>query len=253
MTKFLVKVILFFFTSILQLKVVDAIDFIAASELPQDCVYAQQRPCVVSSGDRPRFIKTNETTQWELDQATLLTFFSEESVKLMSGQMVIETQSRLDIETLFAKVKIKNSKVLLNLSEKKLEVSVLNGGPVHIVLRGEAYPQVLMAGFQNYYTGPMAGEQRFEVAKVIDLHQYSKIRAPFFVDYKLGFQSELQILASHIKWAAKVASQMSRDLVERKIAAVEAKKTLKKKRSKKQMQYDQNMRQLFLKKITYDD
>ncbi len=253
MSDFIFKAIVFFFASTLQLKISDAVELMAPSEEPNGCIYGPSWPCIVSSGDQPRFIQANKRVQWELDKSTLVTFFSDESIKLMFGQVVVKSQRALEIETLFGKVKINNSKVLINLDDKKLEVSVLSGEPVNIVLRGEAYPQVLMAGFQNYYTGPIAGDRRFEVPRVIDLHQYSKLRAPFFMDYKLGFQSELQTLASHIKWAAKVSSQLSRDLVERKMASVEESNMVKKKRSQKQRHYDQNIRRLFLKKITYDD
>jgi len=247
------KSVLFFFAFTLQVKIADAVELIAPSEEPKGCIHGPQWPCVVSSGDKPRFIQRNDIAQWELDKATFMALLSEAAVKFMYGQAVIKTQSALDIETLFAKVKIRNSKVLLNLDENKLEVMVLSGEPVQIFLRGEAYPQVLMAGFQNYYTGPIAGEDRFEVPKVIDLHQYSKVRAAFFMDYKLGFQSELHTLASHIKWAAKIASQLNRALVERKMAAVEEKQKLIENRSRALKHYDQNIRRLFLKKITYDD
>jgi hypothetical protein len=247
-----VRGLLFILTSSIQVSLADAANLIAPSESPSRCFTSYIYPCTLSTGDRPRALNKRDAL-WELDTNNLMTFKTETSAHLHQGQMVLRTEGQVVVHTLFADIYIENSKALLDLNEQRLEVYSLAGKGVTVQPKGTAQKIVLMPGFQNWFTSRIQKNIRSEVPQVISLGEYSQRRSPFFMDYHTGFENELKSLAQNIKTAAIVASQVHRELIQRRVATVQkAEKKVEVQQSKKS-QYDQKIRQLFLKKISHQD
>ena len=245
------KVILFILASTLQVTYAEAEEFVIPAEEPEKCVSSQKNPCSLTTGDQPRLIEWEES-QWELDRYSVAQVDEKGLWNFFKGMAVVKTKKPLKIHTPFADIFLGNSKVMIHVLENRVRVMSLLGEGVKVVPRKVNEEQYLVPGFQNWYAGIGVSGQEYGVPDVIDFKKYAKDRSKFFLDYQLGFVKELNKVASSVKWAAIMASQMHKDLHERKVASLKEKhqeKILKKKRG---IQYNKFLRKLFLQKVQYD-
>src|SRR5690606_14259185 len=130
--------------------------------------------------------------------------------------------------------------------DEKVRVMSLMGEGIKVYPRKSKEEQFLVPGFQNWYGGVGPEGQDYGVVSVIDFREFAKQRARFFMDHKLGFVKELKEIAGVVKTAAWMASQMHKDLVDRKIASLEEKHQQKVLKKRKDIQFDKYLRKLFL-------
>lgn len=226
-------------------------NFVIPAEEPDQCVRTQINPCSLTTGDQPRLIIW-DGNQWEIDRNSVAHIDQKGFWNFYKGLVVIKSKKPLQIHTPFAEIYLGNSKVMIHVLDNKVRVMSLMGEGVKVVPRQNQDEQFLVPGFQNWYAGVSLDGQEYGVPTVINFMAYSKQRAKFFMDHRLGFVKELKRMASTIKWATALASQMNRELYGRKVASLEVKhqeKVLKKKRG---IQYNKFLRKLFLKKVQYD-
>ena len=254
-SQIMLKSLVFFLSSMLQVRFVDAATpFIIPAEKPKDCVQAQSQPCVISTGDQPRLFQWNEA-QFELDRYLLLQTEKKGSWSLFNGMMVLKNRHTdpVKIHTPFADVFVGKSKIMIHVIENKVRVLSLAGEGIRVVGRANGEEHFLLPGFQNWYGGAHPKLPVNGVVSVIEFEQFAQQRSAFFMDFRLGFIEELRRVAGAIKWAAKIASQINRDLVKRKVASLEEKHQGKIRKAQRHIDFNKYLRKLFLKKIRYDD
>ncbi len=246
------RTLLFFISSFLQLHLAEAKGYTIPSEEPQDCVKKEISPCSLVTGNEPRmFLRSGH--RYELDRNTVLHFDGKNSPQFFQGLMVISSVEGFKIHTPFADILLGESKVMIHVLENKVRVLSLAGEGVKVISRGaKDDPQFLLPGFQNWYSGIDLGVSDYGVVSVILLSEYSQMRSRFFLNYSEGFRNELIKVAGAIKWAAKIASQFHRLLIERKVASLDNKHNKSVKKEQQKIEYNHHLRRLFLKKIRYD-
>lgn len=245
------RLAVFIIASCLQVRVVDAKNFVIPAENPRHCVKNKKLPCAISTGDRPRFFQWQES-QFELDRELVLQTEKEKMWDLYKGLLVIRSDKPMKLHTPFADIYFGQSKVMVHVFKNKVRVLSLNGEGVRVILKADGSEHYLVPGFQNWFggMGPEGGETG--VASVIDVEDYGRIRAKFFLDPDLSFIQELRNVASAAKWAAAVASRMHRELVERKMASLKQIHIEKVQKKRRKIQFNEYLRKLFIKKINYD-
>lgn len=247
----LTQLFLFLIAFTLQIRIVDAKEFSLPAEEPADCVKGQSIPCSVSTGDTPRMIHWEEN-RWELDRNLVINIEKQGVWNLYQGLLVIDAQQPMVVHTAFADVQLGRSKVMIHLLEDKVRVLALNGEGVKVQQKGNQEEQFLVPGFQNWYGGVDAGVVSNGVATVIDFNEFSQKRAGFFMNYQQGFTGELREVASRVKWAARMAANLHRSLIERKLATYDVKSADEIRLEQQKIELNKYLRRLFLKKINYD-
>ena len=242
---------LFIIASVIQVTIVDASDYALPGEDPKDCVKSQILPCAVATGDRPRMFEYFGSN-WELDRNIVLQSEVKDVWNVYKGMLVLNSQKDQKLHTPFADVFVGKSKVMLHVLDNRVRVMVLDGQGVKVVAKGDPTEHFIVPGFQNWFGGVVKGQSESGVVSVIEFEEYAQARAKFFLDYKLGFVKELAIVASRVKWAARIAAQMHKELVERKMASLEEQHIEAQTRKRRKVQYNQYLRKLFLQKIQYD-
>lgn len=249
----LVRSFLFLSFSFLQITYAEAAKdaFAIPAEDPNECVKVQLKPCSLTTGDQPRLFHW-DGNQWEFDRHSTAQVGENGLWNFYKGMVVIQSKKELKVHTPFVDILLGNSKVMIHVIENKVRVMSLMGEGIRVYPRQSKEEQFLVPGFQNWYGGVGPEGQDYGVVSVIDFKQFAKDRSAFFMDHKLGFVKELNQMASIVKTAAVMASQMHRDLVDRKIASLEEKHQQKVMRHKRNIIYDKYLRKLFLQKIRYD-
>lgn len=242
--------IVFFISSFIQIHFVAAA--VLPSESPDGCVVQHSYPCSVVTGFEPRMIQFDYGL-FELDRNLLLVAEQENNFVAYKGMMVVTADQSLQIKTPFAEIHLGQSKVMIHILENQVRVLSLSGEGVKVVQPGVEEVQLLLPGFQNWFGGLRDGQAQYGVASVIDLSLYAKDRARIFMNHNLGFRNDIVQVASVVKGAAQLASQINRDLLSRKIANIVEVKAQETREIKKENNYDQFLRRLFLKKMRYDD
>ncbi len=251
MSAWVTKLVLFSLFSLLQVRYVDAKDYTIPTEEPQNCVESQRLPCAITTGDEPRMFHWSKSL-FELDRNIVMDSSQKSKWHVYNGLLVLESQSNHSIVTPFAEVKIGKSKIMIHVMKNKMRVLCLDGEGVRIIPKGKTEESFLVPGFQNWYGGVDNGASESGVATVIDLQEYSKMRVPFFLNYSLGFQKELGVLASRVKWAAYQASLIHKELYDRKVASLESTHQQEVRKIKQGIEFNKSLRRLFLQKIRYD-
>lgn len=251
MKKRIYHILVFIFFSTVQVTIAEASELILPIEDPKDCVKVKSVPCSISTGDRPRIFKWGNNS-YELDRNLVMTSKKNKFWNVYQGMLVINSKEPLQLHTPFAEIYLEKSKVMVHVLNNKVRVLSLNGQGVRVVPKGEEEEQYLVPGFQNWYGGIENGLPSSGVASVINFEEYSVMRSKFFMDHQLGFPKELGSVASRVKWAAKMASELHKDLVARKMASLEEKHQAKVLKKKRKIQFNHYLRKLFLKKIRYD-
>ncbi len=244
--------LLFSLFSLVQVRFVDAADYTIPAEEPKDCLSMQSVPCHVTTGDEPRMFEW-EKSRFELDRNIVLNLNQKKVWNFYKGLFVLDSKGEHTIHTPFGDIYVGQSKIMVHVLKEKMRVLCLDGQGVKVKPKGHLEESFLVPGFQNWYGGVVNGEADSGVATVIDLNEFSKMRAPFFLNYQLGFPKELATLASRIKWAAGQASLIHRELYERKVASLDQAHDKKVEKKRRKIQYNKYLRQLFLKKVNYDD
>ena len=251
MSRYISYVLVFVTFSMVQVRIVDAKDYTIPTEDPKDCIKRKALPCSITTGDKPRMFEWDDSI-YELDREIVINKPKQKKWNLYSGMIVIDSRHPQEIHTPFADIHLGNSKVLLHVLENKVRVLSLSGEGVMVQPKGHKEEQFLVPGFQNWFGGVVDGQAETGVVSVINFESYSKNRARFFMNHQLGFLTELNQVASTVKWAAQMASEMHRKLVERKMASLEEDHQDKIYRKRKKVEYNQYLRRLFLKKVRYD-
>ena len=242
---------LFIVTSVIQVTIVDARDYVIPAEVPKGCIELEKLPCAVTTGDRPRMFDYSGN-KWELDRNIVLQSKVKNEWNVYSGMLVLNSLKQQKIHTPFADVFIGKSKVMLHVLENRVRVMVLDGEGVKVIAKGDPVEHFIVPGFQNWFGGVVKGQSESGVVSVIEFEDYAQKRAKFFLDHQLGFVKELSLVATRVKWAAKMAARMHRDLVERKMASLEEQHQDGLRRKRKKIQFNNYLRKLFLQKIRYD-
>lgn len=251
MIPFGLRLFLFFLAFTVQVRVVQAAEFTLPAEEPKDCVKSKAIPCAVTTGDTPRMIVWEEN-RWELDRNIVINIEKPGTWNLYQGLLVIESQTATTVHTPFADVQLNKSKVMIHLLENKVRVLSLNGEGVRVKQKGGGEDQFLVPGFQNWYGGMEDSKASLGVATVIDFQQFAKQRSVFFMNHQLGIKGELNEVASRVKWAARMAANMYRDLIERKLASYDHTSADAVRREQEKIELNKYLRKLFLKKVNYD-
>ena len=251
MRALVLRLFLFVTVSMIQVKIVDAKDYTIPTEDPKDCVKSKSIPCAISTGDKPRMFLWEEN-RFEWDRDIVAQTQKSNYWNVYNGMAVIEASSEITIHTPFADVVLNQSKVMVHVMENKVRVLSLAGRGVVVKPKGSREENFLVPGFQNWYGGVEEGESQTGVVSVIDIKTYSQARAKFFLNHQYGFLNEINKLASTIKWAAQIASQIHRELVERKMASLEVEHQEKIARKRRKIEFNKYLRRLFLKKVRYD-
>lgn len=226
-------------------------DYILPAEIPKDCVKAKHLPCSISTGDRPRIFEWNEDL-WELDRNLVMQSDYENHWMIYQGMLVVSSKKPIKLQTPFAEIYLGRSKIMIHVMREKVRILSLEGEGIRVIQKGSRDEQYLLPGFQNWYGGIDEGESGSGVVSVINLDEFSQERAKFFLNHELGFPRELEQVASRIKWAADIAAQYHRELIERKMASLEESHQNKVLKKTRKIQFDKFLRRLFLKKIQYD-
>ncbi|MEO0337353.1 MAG: hypothetical protein AAF202_13235 [Pseudomonadota bacterium] len=245
-------VLVFLFFSCLQVRIVDAKDYRIPVEDPENCLRGLNVPCAISTGDEPKIFSWNQA-QFELDRNLVLQIKKKKVWRVYQGMLVVKTTEPLRIHTPFAEIFLGASKAMIHVLGNRVRVLSLNGEGIKVISRPEKEEHFLVPGFQNWYGGYQKEGPHSGVVSVIDFEDYAQKRAKFFMDYKYGFIQELRQVGSVVKWAAKMAAEMHRDLVERKMASLEVQHQEKRRKKHQKIQFNKYLRQLFLRKIRYDD
>ncbi len=245
------RVLLFYAASTLQVSIVDAKDYTIPTESPKNCIKSKSLPCAVSTGDQPRMFQWVKSS-WELDRHLVLETDRKEVWNVYQGLLVVNSKKPLKIHTPFADIQLGHSKVMIHVLKNKVRVLSLNGEGVKVKPKGESEEHFLVPGFQNWFGGVNNGSSESGVVSVIDFESFAQDRARFFMDHQYGYIQELQQVAKTVKWAAIQASQMHRDLVQRKMASLEVKHQEKIQKKRQKIQFNKYLRKLFLQKIRYD-
>lgn len=245
------RFLIFLIASTIQVHIADAKEYILPVEDPKDCLKIKVRPCSLSTGDRPRMFQW-ENNLWELDRNLVMQTKKTKLWNLYQGMGVVDAKENLQIHTPFADIYLGKSKVMIHVFSDKVRILSLGGEGVRVIQKGSSEEQFLVPGFQNWYGGVVNGKADSGVVSVIDFDQYSQDRAPFFMNHQLGFPKELKKVASHVKWAAKIAADFHRQLVERKMASLEQQHQEKVLKKRRKIEFNKYLRRLFLKKIRYD-
>ena len=240
------------FASTIQLRIASAAEFALPSEDPLDCIKVSRIPCAVSTGNDPRMFSWHGDS-YELDRNIVMRTEKKKFWTVYQGMLVVNGEGPLQIHTPFAEIYLGKSKAMIHVLKNKVRILSLAGAGIRVKAKGDASEHFLVPGFQNWYGGVDQGQSESGVVSVIDLQQYSKQRAQFFMDHMLGFPKELELVASHIKWAAKISSQLHEQLVERKVASLEEKHQKKVRKKYQKIKFNKFLRELFLKKMRYDD
>jgi hypothetical protein len=223
------------------------------AEDPKNCIKVQSLPCSVATGNQPRMFFW-DNIRYELDRNIVLKVEKSKKWNIYNGLLVVETTEPLQLHTPFADIYLENSKAMIHVLNNKVRVLSLNGQGIRVKPKANSSEeQYLVPGFQNWYGGIENGLPDSGVANVIDFDEFSKMRSPFFMNHQLGFPKELEQVASQVKWAAKMASQIHKELVERKMASLEEKFQGKVREKHQKIEFNRYLRRLFLKKIRFDD
>ncbi len=247
----LAQLLVFIVTSMIQVTIVDAKDYRIPIEDPKNCLSQETFPCAVSTGDTPKMFRQGQSL-WELDREIVLQAPKSKEWNLYSGMLVLESGAEQKLHTPFADIYVGRSKVMIHVLQDRVRVMALNGEGVKVKAKGDPDEHYLVPGFQNWFGGVNDGMADSGVASVIDFDEYSQKRAKFFMNHQLGFVKELEQVAAIVKWAAKVAADMHRDLVERKMASLEEDHIQSVQKKKNRINFNKYLRRLFLKKIRYD-
>jgi hypothetical protein len=250
--KYWPQLLIFILSSVIQVRFIDAKDYVIPAEVPENCIKENSLPCAVTTGDQPRLFR-QQGSVWELDRNIVLKTDQRDVWDIYSGLLVLKSEKEQVLHTPFADIHVGKSKVMIHVLEQKVRVLSLDGEGVKVRPKGDPEEHFLVPGFQNWYGGITNGMSESGVVSVIDFEKYSKERAIFFMNHELGFTNELSQVAKVVKWATRVASQMHRELVERKMASLEFQHKEKVIQKKKKIQFNKYLRRLFLKKIRYDD
>ena len=234
-----------------QVSIAEASDFTLPGESPKDCIKTKKVPCAVVTGDKPRMFLWDKN-RYELDRNLVMHALAQKTWNVYQGMLVVSSQEPLKVHTPFADIYLEKSKAMIHVLGDKVRVLSLNGEGIRVAPKGGEDEQFLVPGFQNWYGGINQGLPDSGVASVINFEEFSRVRSKFFLNHQLGFPKELERVASRIKWAAKIASQMHRDLIARKMASLEEKHQQKILKKKRKIQFNHYLRELFLKKIRYD-
>ena len=251
MIHFAGQILFFIVFSLLQVRVVPAKVYEMPAEEPSECIQNLEMPCSLSTGDRPRLVYW-KNLRFEFDRHLVAKGQAEDKWTIFQGLSVVQADKPLTIQTPFAEILLDQSKVMIHVMNNKVRVLSLMGKGVIVRPKGVDEENYLVPGFQNWYGGVVGGESETGVVSVIDFDRYSKDRAPFFRDPNMSLIKEFKQVASIIKWAAGQAAAMHQELIQRKIASLESDKKEQIKLNKKQNQYNNYLRRLFLKKIRYD-
>lgn len=242
----------FILFSTLQVRFVDASSYSIPAEDPEDCVKNKSIPCSLNTGDKPRMFPWDDSL-WELDRNLVLHKQKEgKTWNLYKGLLVVNAQDDVKIHTPFADLNFQKSKVMVHVLEDRVRVLCLEGRGVLVKPKAGQMDHYLVPGFQNWFGGNGQGDEASGVVSVIDFDQYAKQRAKFFLDHQMGFSKELENVAKVVKWAARLASKINRDLIERKFASLEEEHQEKINKTRRQIQFNKYLRRLFLEKIRYD-
>lgn len=245
------RLFLFVIVSFLQVRIVDAKDYVIPTEEPKNCVKQKLLPCAITTGNDPRMFSL-DGNNWELDRNIVMQANKESQWNVYQGMLVLNSKKPQKLHTPFADIEVGRSKVMVHVLEDKVRVMALGGEGIKVKAKGDPDEHFLVPGFQNWYGGVEKGMSESGVVSVLEFEDYAQKRARFFMDHSYGYVKELQDVANIVKWAAKVAADMHRSLVERKMASLEEKHQQKIHKKQQKIHFNKYLRKLFLKKIQYD-
>jgi len=155
----ILQLLLFILASVLEIRVTLAKEKTVESEsvryLPQSCLHKALYPCSMATAENQphRIVLKAEGEVLTLDQASILTRLSSDQFRLIKGQVWIQSNSKLSVETEFGRVFLAEGEVWIRRGPDRVWISN-SGGNVQFEPRNASARVELAIGEENWL-GPV--------------------------------------------------------------------------------------------------
>lgn len=216
-------------------------------EEPAHCLDSGER-CAVKTSSGRKFQFDVGATKVTLGSGSALIRVGASRVNLVSGSLLVQSEDDFFVEAEYGKVILKNAYVLIENKSRKLFLSVISG-EAFIQPRGrdEMYP---VAPGQSNWLGEVdkSGVAQSGLPIPVQFQDHAYLWSGMYSGKKKDFEKELKEFAGVWQKANAEAAIEHKQLVQRRIAALEDDYQKQQERVKKKQVFEAQMRALFRKK-----
>lgn len=221
----------------------------ALLEEPKNCL-KEEGLCALRVGERRKFVyKPSERREWTLAEKSVVVRIAEDRLRFIEGSIRI-IGDLTTIETEQGSLVVRGEAFVDRKGEK---LTVVNTGQVPIEFTGRGWPsaQEIPSGLEAHIDLPSVKNGRASVNLPLPLDYDNQVvrEARLYQGKKEDFAKRLEEIQLLRTEAAAVSASLHQEMVERKIASIEAKEKANREIRGKREARDKELRALFRKKV----